>query len=230
MKIFGLEKLSMVDFENHLCCVVFTAGCNFRCPFCQNSDLVECKNLNQISEEDFFTFLKKRTGLLEAVCVSGGEPTLQPDLPQFLQKVKQMGYLVKLDTNGCSPKLLQQLINQKLVDYVAMDIKNSQSNYHLTAGTDTINLQDIKDCVELLKQNKVDYEFRTTLVAGHHTTQQIEEMATWLKGANKLYLQCFVDNGTCLKSGLKKVPKEETEKFKEILSKTIKLVQLRGYN
>ena len=229
MKIYGLEKLSMVDYEGHLCCVVFTAGCNFRCPFCQNSDLVECKNLNQISEQEFFNFLLKRKGLLDAVCVSGGEPTLQPDLPQFLQKIKQMGYLIKLDTNGCSPKLLQQLIKQKLVDYVAMDIKNSQTDYYKTAGCNSINLADIDACVQLLKQNKVDYEFRTTLVDEHHTLKQIEEMANWLKGAKKLYLQCFVDSGSCLKSGLKKVPKPQAEQFKQILSKTVTDVYLRGY-
>lgn len=229
MKIFGLEKLSMVDYDNHLCCVVFTAGCNFCCPFCQNSDLVNYTNLKEISEVEFFTFLNKRKGLLDAVCVSGGEPTLQPDLIEFIKKIKELGFLVKLDTNGTNPKLLQQLINNNLVDYIAMDIKNSLTAYTKTSGKGNFNLEDIKKSVELLKENKVPYEFRTTLVKHHHTTKEIKEMAKWLNGGKKLFLQCFVDGGTCLQSGLKKIEKQEAELFKKILNKTIQHVELRGY-
>ena len=168
MKIFGLEKLSMVDFEGHLCATIFTGGCNFRCPFCQNSDLVNITNLSQISEEEFFAFLQKRRGVLDSVCVSGGEPTLQPDLEEFLRKIKELGYLVKLDTNGTKPELLKELIEKSLVNYVAMDIKNSPSAYSKTAGTSE-HLAEIKTSVSLLKTNIAPYEFRTTLVAGHHT-------------------------------------------------------------
>lgn len=228
MKIFGLEKLSMVDFEGHLCATVFTGGCNFRCPFCQNSDLVNITNLSQVSEEEFFTFLQKRRGVLDSVCVSGGEPTLQPDLEEFLRKIKTLGYLVKLDTNGTKPELLKDLIEKSLVDYVAMDIKNSPSAYAKTAGTSE-HLTEIKTSVELLKTNIVPYEFRTTLVGGHHTEKEIQEIATWLKGSEKLFLQHFVDGGTCIESGLKEVPKAEALKFKHILEKSIKAVSLRGY-
>ena len=228
MKIFGLEKLSMVDFEGHLCCTVFTGGCNFRCPFCQNSDLVNITNLSQVSDEEFFAFLQKRRGVLDSVCVSGGEPTLQPDLEEFLRKIKTLGYLVKLDTNGTKPELLKDLIEKSLVDYVAMDIKNSPSAYAKTAGTSE-HLTEIKTSVELLKTNIVPYEFRTTLVGGHHTEKEIQEIATWLKGSEKLFLQHFVDGGTCIESGLKEVPKSETLEFKKILEKTIKNVSLRGY-
>ncbi|MCM1324918.1 MAG: anaerobic ribonucleoside-triphosphate reductase activating protein, partial [Acetobacter sp.] len=156
----------MVDYEGHLCCTVFTAGCNFRCPYCHNSDLVEGKNLHQISEEEFFVFLTKRKGLLDSVCVSGGEPTLQPDLIDFLKKIKALGFQVKLDSNGTAPKLLKELIENKLVDYIAMDIKNSRESYHKTAGNGHFNLKNIEESVEFLKQGKVPYEFRTTLVAG----------------------------------------------------------------
>lgn len=228
MKIFGLEKLSMVDFEGHLCATVFTGGCNFRCPFCQNSDLVKIENLSQISEEEFFSFLQKRKSLLDSVCVSGGEPTLQPDLEEFLRKIKALGYLVKLDTNGTKPQLVEKLIKGGLVDYVAMDIKNSPSAYSKTAGTSE-HLEEIRKSVDILRTNIVPYEFRTTLVANHHTTKEIEEIAKWLEGADKMYLQHFVDGGTCIESGLKEVPKAEALQFKNILEKSIKNVSLRGY-
>ena len=229
MKIFGLEKLSMVDFEGHLCCTVFTAGCNFRCPYCHNSDLVEGKNLQQISEEDFFAFLLKRKGLLDAVCISGGEPTLQPDLTQFIKKIKALGFLVKLDSNGTAPNVLKELISQNLLDYVAMDIKNSRESYLRTAGNGSFNLDKIEESVNFLKEDKVAYEFRTTLVKGHHSDKEMEQIATWLKGADKIYLQCFVDSGNCLTSGLEKLDKSDAERFKDILSKSIRQVYLRGY-
>lgn len=229
MKIFGLEKLSMVDFEGHLCCTVFTAGCNFRCPYCHNSDLVEGKNLQQISEEDFFAFLLKRKGLLDAVCISGGEPTLQPDLTQFIKKIKALGFLVKLDSNGTAPNVLKELVSQNLLDYVAMDIKNSRESYLRTAGNGSFNLDKIEESVNFLKEGKVAYEFRTTLVKGHHSDKEMEQIAIWLKGADKIYLQCFVDSGNCLTSGLEKLDKTDAERFKDILSKSINQVYLRGY-
>ena len=228
MKIYGLEKLSMVDFEGHLCATVFTAGCNFRCPFCHNSNLVNLNDLTQISEEEFFTYLDKRKNLLDSVCVSGGEPCLQTGLKEFIKKIKDKGFLVKLDTNGTRYDLLKELIDQKLVDYVAMDVKNSRSLYPRTAGA-IVDMNEINKSVELLKSNVVPYEFRTTLVSDFHTIQSIEEMADWLEGAEKLYLQHFKDNGTCIESGLSEVKKEKAEEFQKILSKKIKKVLLRGY-
>ncbi len=228
MKIFGLEKLSMVDYEGHLCCTVFTAGCNFRCPYCHNSDLVEGKNLHEITEEEFFDFINKRKGLLDAVCVSGGEPSLQPDLIDFIKRIKSLGYLVKLDSNGTNPKVIKELVRQNLLDYIAMDIKNSRESYRKTAHG-YFDLAKIKESVEFLKQGKIPYEFRTTLVKGHHTEKEIKEIALWLQGADKIYLQCFVDSGSCITEGLERIEKEEAENFKEILSKTIKEVYLRGY-
>lgn len=228
MKIYGFEKLSMVDFEGHLCATVFTGGCNFRCPFCQNADLVNVTNLEQYSEDEIFAHLEKRKNVLDSVCISGGEPTLNPDLKNFIQKLKQRGLLVKLDTNGTKPDLLKELIDEGLIDYVAMDVKNSPALYPKTAGA-IVNMDDVGKSVELLKSNVVPYEFRTTLVSGHHSNESIEEMGKWLDGADKIYLQCFVDSGNCLQQGLQKVPKDRALIFKTILQKYINQVDLRGY-
>lgn len=228
MKIYGFEKLSMVDFEGHLCATVFTGGCNFRCPFCQNADLVNVTNLEQYSEDEIFAHLEKRKNVLDSVCISGGEPTLNPDLKNFIQKLKQRGLLVKLDTNGTKPDLLKELIDEGLIDYVAMDVKNSPALYPKTAGA-IVNMDDVGKSVELLKSNVVPYEFRTTLVSGHHSNESIEEMGKWLDGADKIYLQCFVDSGNCLQQGLQKVPKDRALIFKTILQKYINQVELRGY-
>lgn len=228
MKIFGLEKLSMVDYEGHLCCTIFTGGCNFRCPFCQNADLVNIEHLAQYSEQEFFDYLEKRKYIIDSVCISGGEPTLQSDLKEFIAKIKSRGLLVKLDTNGTNYELLKNLIDEKLVDYVAMDIKNSPDAYEKTAGAH-VNLDGIRRSVELLKTNIIPYEFRTTLVADHHTTETIIDMSHWLAGADKLYLQHFVDGGTCLQQNLHDIPKSTAQEFASILSKTIPHVSLRGY-
>lgn len=228
MKIYGFEKLSMVDFEGHLCATVFTGGCNFRCPFCQNADLVNVTNLEQYNEDEIFAHLEKRKNVLDSVCISGGEPTLNPDLKNFIQKLKQRGLLVKLDTNGTKPDLLKELIDEGLIDYVAMDVKNSPALYPKTAGA-IVNMDDVGKSVELLKSNVVPYEFRTTLVSGHHSNESIEEMGKWLDGADKIYLQCFVDSGNCLQQGLQKVPKDRALIFKTILQKYINQVELRGY-
>ena len=229
MKIYGLEKLSMVDFEGHLCATVFTAGCNFRCPFCHNADLVNGTNLTEITNEEFFEYLKKRKGMLDSVCVSGGEPTIWKDLPDFIKKIKELGYLVKLDTNGTNPTMLKKLIDEKLIDYVAMDIKNSKESYTKTAGKGKFDTREIEKSVELLKSGIIPYEFRTTLIKGHHTEAEIKKMANWLKGSDRLFLQCFIDSGNCIADGCEKIEKETAEKFKQILEGGIKEVKLRGY-
>ena len=229
MKVFGFEKLSMVDFPGHLCCTVFTGGCNFKCPFCQNSDLVKMQNLREINQDEIFSYLLKRKGVIDSVCVSGGEPTIYPDLEQFIVKIKSLGFLVKLDTNGTNYEMLKRLIENNLVDYVAMDIKNSLSSYGETAGTNFVDLENIKKSVELLKRNLVDYEFRTTLVKQFHSTSTITEMANWLDGAKRMFLQHFVDNGTCLQKGLNEVEKQDAEKFLDILKNHVNYVELRGY-
>ena len=229
MKVFGFEKLSMVDFPGHLCCTVFTGGCNFKCPFCQNSDLVKMQNLREINQDEIFSYLSKRKGVIDSLCISGGEPTIYPDLEQFIAKIKSLGFLVKLDTNGTNYEMLKRLIENNLVDYVAMDIKNSLSAYGETAGTNFVDLENIKKSVELLKRNLVDYEFRTTLVKQFHSTSTITEMANLLDGAKRIFLQHFVDNGTCLQKGLNEVEKQDAEKFLDILKNHVNHVELRGY-
>ncbi len=229
MKIYGLEKISMVDFDGHLCATVFTAGCNFRCPFCHNADLVNGTNLSEISEDEFFNYLNKRKGMLDSVCVSGGEPTLQKDLEPFIKKIKELGFLVKLDTNGTNPQILKELVSNGLLDYVAMDIKNCRENYLKTAGKGNFDLNKIDESIAFLKTGVVPYEFRTTLISGHHTADNIKKMGAWIEGADKLYLQHFVDSGNCIKEGMSEIPQEQAEKFKAILEKYVKHVHLRGY-
>ena len=220
--------MSLVDYCGYVSCVVFTRGCNFRCPFCHNSSLVNGVAPQKIQSEDFFAFLNKRRGLLDGVCITGGEPTLNPDLPDFIRKIKEMGLLVKLDTNGTNPKMLESLISQNLVDYVAMDIKNGNSFYPKTTGVN-LDFANIEESVALLKKGKVPFEFRTTLVAELHSEESIIEMGKLVENAPLLVLQKFTDNGNCLCGGLSAVPREVAEKWGEILQDYVKKVEYR-YN
>lgn len=227
MKIYGLEKLSLVDYEGCTSAVVFTGACNFRCPFCHNGGLVEL-SVEQLSEKDVLLYLTERSKMLDAVCISGGEPTLDADLIPFLNKVKNLGYKVKLDTNGTSPAVLQKVIDLGLVDYVAMDVKNCLKKYEQTTGV-RVDINKIKQSINILLLGKVDYEFRTTLVKEFHTEEDIMQMANEVAGARKLYLQKFNDSPTCLKQGLNEVDKQTAERYVQILNKTIGQVKLRGY-
>lgn len=199
MEILGLQKLTLLDFPDHLAAIVFLGGCNFRCPFCQNSSLVLTPQaLPAVSQEEFSAFLKKRSGILDGICVTGGEPTLHRDLPEFLASIKTAGYLVKLDTNGTNPQMLEELLRQKLVDYVAMDIKAGRANYARVCGlTDSAQtaslLEKIMRSVTLLQNASIPYEFRTTAVKGLHTTEDFEDIRTWLSGCPNYYLQSFRD-------------------------------------
>ena len=176
MKINGFQKLTLLDFPEKMACIVFTAGCNFRCPFCHNASLVtHIDDTLVYREEEIFEYLKKRKGLLEGVCISGGEPLLQPDMEEFIIKVKELGYLVKLDTNGSFPDKLISLVNKGLIDYVAMDIKNCKEKYPLTAGVSNLNIEDIEKSVTFLLGGTVDYEFRTTVATGLHEIEDIEK-------------------------------------------------------
>ena len=220
--------MSLVDYCGYVSCVVFTRGCNFRCPFCHNSSLVNGVAPQKIQSEDFFAFLNKRRGLLDGGCITGGEPTLNPDLPDFIRKIKEMGLLVKLDTNGTNPKMLESLISQNLVDYVAMDIKNGKSFYPKTTGVN-LDFANIEESVALLKKGKVPFEFRTTLVAELHSEESIIEMGKLVENAPLLVLQKFTDNGNCLCGGLSAVPREVAEKWGKILQDYVKKVEYR-YN
>lgn len=218
MKFGGLQKLTLLDYPGKMACTVFTSGCNLRCPFCHNAGLVTHIDGDFISQQDLLQFLSTRKGKLEGLCLTGGEPLLNKDVAQFLAEVKQMGFSVKLDTNGTNPNLLKQLIDDKLVDYVAMDIKNSKSKYSLTCGVN-VNMEDIEKSVHLLKIGQVDYEFRTTVVRQLHEQQDIEDIARWLLGAKAWYLQQFVDSGDLIGQGMSAWDESTMHKFAETANK-----------
>ncbi len=228
MKILGLEKVSMVDYPKKICATIFTGGCDFKCVFCHNSGIVN-ENYEPLKEEDILSYLESRKNLLDAVTISGGEPTIQRDLEDFIVKVKNLGFLVKLDTNGTNPLVLKNLLDKNLLDYVAMDIKNNFADYGEIAGIPNLSADKIKQSLEILRASNVEYELRTTLVAHYHTEENIKKMANELAGEKILYLQKFKDCETCIKSNLEAIPKSEAENFKQILSKKIKEVILRGY-
>lgn len=227
MNIQGIENVSFVDYPNKICATIFTGGCNFKCPYCHNSGIVKSE-YKSLDENEVLQSLEKRKKLLDAVTISGGEPTLQKDLLEFATKIKAMGFLVKLDTNGTNPEVLENLLNKKLVDYVAMDIKTNFEDYaKVTKSCEKV--ENIKISLQILKKFNVEYELRTTLVENLHTFENIEKLAQDLKGENFLYLQKFVDSNNCLENGLFCVKKDKAIEYKNILSKTIKRVLLRGY-
>jgi pyruvate formate lyase activating enzyme len=201
MQINGFQKLTLLDFPGKVACIVFTPGCNFRCPFCHNASLVTHIDGERIEEEEILSYLKKRQGLLDGVVVTGGEPTLQGDLADFLGKIKALGYAVKLDTNGTSPEKLKTLVEKGLVDYVAMDIKNTAAKYPVTAGCGSAVLGKVEESIDFLLADTVDYEFRTTVTAELHTPQDIGDIAKRIKGAKRYFLQNFIDSGDIVSPG-----------------------------
>ena len=227
MKISGFQKLSLVDFDGHMAATIFTSGCNFACPFCHNSRLVN-NSEKALDLDEILTYLDKRKNLIDAVCISGGEPTLYNDLPEVIKKIKDLGYLVKLDTNGTNPEMIEHLYTAGLIDYVAMDIKNTFDKYPLTAGK-SVAIDNIKKSITYIMNCGIDYEFRTTLVDGHHTHEDIRSIAKILTGAKKYYLQKFEDSGECLTSGLGPVSKNDALIFQDTLKHHIQSVHLRGY-
>jgi len=226
MQILGLQKLTLLDYPGYIASTIFTGGCNFKCPFCQNASLVNYKE-KDLGEKNILEFLKKRKLYIDAVCISGGEPTIQPDLKNFIKKVKKLGYLIKLDTNGTNPKLLRELINEKLIDYVAMDIKNSKEKYNQTIGL-KYDIKSIEESINLLLEDKIDYEFRTTVVKNFHDCDDFKKIAKWIKGAKKYVLQQFVNSNNVIQSGLSSHSKEKLYEFKNILDKKLKNVEIRG--
>lgn len=238
MKIHGLNKLTLLDYPEHIACTVFTGCCNLRCPFCQNASLVLFPDSQPVfPEEEFFQFLKKRQGMLEGVCVTGGEPTLSTDLPEFLAKIHESGYLVKLDTNGTNPALLKQIITDGLVDYVAMDIKSSLAGYPAAVGIPGFLTAPVEESAALLLQGTLPYEFRTTVVRELHTEQELLAIADWLSGARAYYLQAFRDSDelvarfcpeTAPASTLTGYTKKELEDFTALLAPYFQTIGLRG--
>jgi len=229
MAIVGIDKLSLLDYEDKVSIVLFSQACNFRCPFCHNGESV----LNAQSELDFdeiLAYLKTRTGLVDAVVFSGGEPTLEPDLEVKIKAVKSLGFLIKLDTNGTNPVLLEKLIDEGLIDYVAMDIKNSPSLYAKTSGVTNVNLDNIRNSISIIMKKAPDYEFRTTLVKEFHEHMDYDSFFELIKGAKRLYLQKFVDREGCIIKGLHDVDETEATKLRDyLLSKGLDFVTLRGY-
>ena len=234
MKISGLQKMTLLDYPGKVACTVFLQGCNFRCPFCHNSDLLGACGPEEIPVETLMAFLKKRVGLLDAVCITGGEPTLQPDLVELIRQIKALGYAVKLDTNGTRPEVVKALAQQGLIDYVAMDIKNAPSRYGDTAGSHTLDIGALEETMRFLMGGGVDYEFRTTVVAQLHDNAAMQEMGQWLQTLNPtgkakaLYLQGFMDRDTVLMGGLSAHSKEKMQEFKDILAPYADKVELRG--
>jgi pyruvate formate lyase activating enzyme len=238
MILGGLQKLTLIDFPGHIAATVFTVGCNFRCPFCHNPELVS-GSMYPISgtlEKEFFDLLKTRRGKLEGVCITGGEPTIQPDIVEFIRKIKNLGFKVKLDTNGTRPDVLRLLYEGKtclpagrLLDFVAMDIKNSSENYAKTANS-KIDLERIKLSVDLIRNSGIDYEFRTTVVPGLHKEEDFVGIGKWLEGSKKYVLQTFEDKGKILDPRLKKKTKGkklDLEKIAKKMEKYFGKVEIR---
>lgn len=230
LRICGLQKLAMVDFPGKLAATVFTGGCNLRCPFCHNALLVNRldENPESHSVEEVLDFLKKRTGFLDGVVLSGGEPLLQEGAADFLSTVKSMGFAVKLDTNGCYPDKLKEILDRGLVDYVAMDIKNSREKYAKTVGLSDFDITPIEQSVTLLQNSGIDFEFRTTIVKEFHTAQDIGAIGQWLAGSPHYFLQQFVDSGSLVGCGCTAVEPLELQAFAEIARPYFKEVSIRG--
>lgn len=229
MKFNGFQKLTLLDFPGKVACVVFTAGCNFRCPFCHNASLVtHIQDSTPIDEEEILQYLQKRKGLLDGVCITGGEPLMHPELEDFIRAVRALGLAVKVDTNGCYPERLQSLIDQGLVDYVAMDIKNRRERYAETAGVPDLDLAAIDESIALLSEGRVDYEFRTTVVQGLHTVEDVDAIARWLQGAPRYFLQNFTDSGDILGENMLPVSVETLRKMAQTAQQSLPCAKLRG--
>ena len=228
--IGGIQKLTLLDYPGRVAATIFTVGCNFRCPFCHNAPLVNRVDKNSfIDKGEILQFLKRRVGILDGVVITGGEPTLMSDLPEFISEIKAMGYSVKLDTNGTDSEMLEYLINNRMIDYVAMDIKNCLEKYCDTAGVDcSFNLDAIKRSAEILMQNKVDFEFRTTVVLPYHMEEDFDRIGEWLAGDEKFFLQAFVDSGNLVGDGVHGATKEEMLTFCNKLKQYVKNAQIRG--
>lgn len=228
MNIQGLQKMTLLDYPGHVACTVFLGGCDFRCPFCHNYELVEGAMPTALSEAEFFAFLDKRHGLLDGVAITGGEPCLRKDLPEFCAKIHAAGFSVKLDTNGNHPAMLRRLLDGGLVDYVAMDIKNSPAKYAQTIGLQSIDLAPIEESVQLLLRSGVPYEFRTTVIREYHEAHDFEEIGAWISGAERYFLQPFTDRDTVPDRSLSAPEASSLREYRDISARFVKLAEIRG--
>ncbi len=228
MQIQGLQKMTLLDFPGKVACTVFLGGCDFRCPFCHNGDLVVGDAPAAWDTESLLDFLKKRQGLLDGVAITGGEPTLRPDLPDLLRAIRALGFATKLDTNGNHPEALQAILDAGLVDYVAMDIKNSPIRYGETIGVPNFSVANIERSMALLRDSTIDYELRTTVVSEFHDETSFREIGIWIQGAKRYFLQCFTDRDSVLQSGLHAPTEEELQRYADLVRPYVKEVALRG--
>lgn len=243
MVILGLQKTTLLDYPEHVAATIFLGGCNFRCPFCHNMDIVEIKNKTEnYTEEDILSFLNKRSGVLDGVCITGGEPTIYNTLPTFIKNIKEIKrknsdrpYLIKLDTNGTNPEMLKILIKNRLIDYVAMDIKSSINNYGIVAGIsenkeciENVIIAKVKESVRVLIESGIDYEFRTTIIKNYHNENVIKDIGKLISGAKKYYLQSFTDSEYVPNHTLEACDKDVLNRYTEILREYVDLVEIRG--
>lgn len=228
MIIGGMTNLTLLDYPEKVACTVFTVGCNFRCPFCHNNTLVCGNDGKQLSVVEVLRFLQKRRNVLEGMCLTGGEPLMQRGVEEFLQAVKALGYSVKLDTNGAFPERLKALVERGLVDYVAMDVKNSKDRYVATAGCKAEDLDKIERSINYLKSGAVDYEFRTTVTGNMHDEQSVKDTAQWLVGAKRYYLQMFVNSGDLIDPDTTGCDEDTMRRYLDIVQKYVPTAELRG--
>ena len=226
-----MEKMSLVDYDGKVATTLFTGSCNFKCGFCHNSQLVlDYQTLPSYSEDEIFSFLKKRQGVIDGVCISGGEPSLCKDLPFFIEKIKNLGYSVKLDTNGTNPDVVKELSNNGLCDYFAMDIKNNREDYAKIIGFDKFDTTKVEKTVDFFLSGNADYEFRTTLINEYHKLSNVLKIRDWIAGAKKYFLQKFRLSDTCIKKDLSEVESEVALSFRNIIREKIPNTNLRGYD
>ena len=225
----GFQKLTLLDYPGKVACTVFTKGCNFYCPFCHNAFLVEVNGEEEsISADSVISYLKKRKGILDGICITGGEPLIHDEIKTFIKEVKSLGFSVKLDTNGSFPEKLKSLVEEGLVDYVAMDIKNSFDKYPKTSGCENLDLTPISESIAFLKSGTVDYEFRTTVSSPLHTVSDIEKIAQHIVGAKKYFLQNYVDSGHILGKNLSPIDEKTLFEMEKAAQKYVKTAQIRG--
>ena len=228
MDIQGLQKMTLLDYPGRVACTVFLGGCDLRCPFCHNSGLVLGSGPAELDSGELLSFLKKRVGLLDGVCITGGEPLLRPGLVGLLAQIKALGYPVKLDTNGSHPERLRKLAEGGLVDYVAMDVKNSPERYGETAGLPGLDLTPFRESISFLLRGTVDYEFRTTVVREFHDADSFRAIGPWIAGARRYFLQSFVDRDSVIQAGLRPWDRESLEGFAALVRPYVQQVELRG--
>ncbi len=228
MKLHGIQKMTLLDFPGVVSCTIFLGGCDFRCPFCHNFELIDGTAQPVMTDDELIEFLKSRKALLDGVAITGGEPCLHKDLPELIKRIREAGYKVKLDTNGYHPNMLKRILDEKLVDYVAMDIKNCEEKYALTCGLDYIDMDKIKESISLLMNGDTDYEFRTTVINELHEESDFDKMGEMIKGARRYFLQRFTDRDSVPYGNLTAPSFDDMKKYAEIARKYVPETALRG--